>query len=140
MLRNRFWTRPPPLETKNSPDDVKSTTEELMIGIWRVLVVKESRFPMFNFQWENISSTFPLLRRAIYDVYAISPHLFALRILTEIWFGIEGPLSLYFSNNLFFSVSLPSSPRLVLTSATRSRERLQEALMTIGHPLACTWR
>lgn len=122
MLRNRFWTRIPPPETQNAPKDVKLSYEELMLGVWRVLVLKDRRFSIFNFQWENLSSSFPLLRRALYDVYTISPRLFALRILAEFWFSIEGPLSLYFSNNLFFSVSVLDSSTSVLTGVLDREE------------------
>lgn len=111
MYPSKFWTRSISPETKSSPDDVKPSYQELVIGVWRVLVVKDARYSMFNLQWKNLSSTFPLLRRALHDVYSISPRLFALRILAEFWFAIESPLSLYFTNLLFSLVSVPSTPR-----------------------------
>jgi hypothetical protein len=119
MLGDKFWTRPPPPEKPSAPNDVKLPYEELMLGIWRVLVVKDSRFSMFNLRRGTISSTFLLLHRVLYDVYTISPRLFALTIVAEFWLAIEGPLSLYFSNSLFFFVSAPSPARSVLTSVTR---------------------
>ncbi|KAG6373710.1 P-loop containing nucleoside triphosphate hydrolase protein [Boletus reticuloceps] len=104
MLLSRLWTPSSPPLARSTPNDAKMSYEELRLGIWRVLVVKDSHFSMFNFRWENISSALPLLRRALYDVYIISPRLFALRILAELWFAIEDPLSFYFSNTLFFSI------------------------------------
>ncbi|KAH0835777.1 P-loop containing nucleoside triphosphate hydrolase protein [Lanmaoa asiatica] len=103
MLR-KFRTHTSLPETPSAPNNIKSSYDELMLGVWRVLVVKDSHFSMFNFRLENLSTTFPLLRRALYDVYTISPRLFALTIMTHFWFAIEGPLSLYFSNRLFFFI------------------------------------
>lgn len=140
MLRDEFWTRTPQPENPSAPNDVKLPYEELMLGIWRVLVVKDSRFSMFNLRWENISSTFLLLRRALYDVYIISPRLFALSIMAEFWLAIEGPLSLYFSNSLFFLVSALSPAWSVLTGVTRLKRRFQEASLLIRHPLICIWQ
>ncbi|KAI9567137.1 hypothetical protein HD554DRAFT_1028467 [Boletus coccyginus] len=104
MLHDKFWTRTPPPETPGASNDANLSYEELMLGIWRVLVVKDSRFYMLNFRWENLSSTFSLLWRALYDVYTISPRLFALTLLAQLWSAIEGPLSLYFSNTLFLFI------------------------------------
>ena len=135
MLRDKLWARTPPPETPSAPNDVKFPYDELTLGIWRVLVLKDSRFSIFNLQRENFSSTFLLLRRALYDVYTISPRLLALSIVAEFWFAIEGPLSLYLSKSLFFFVSALSPPRSVLTGVTRSRGRFQVASLMIGHPL-----
>ena len=108
MLREKFRAhaaspdRPVP---SGSPDDIKSSYEELTLGVWRVLVMKDSPFSVFNFQWDILSETFLLLHRALCDVYSISPRLFALYIMAHVWFAIEEPLSLYFSNRLFLFVS-----------------------------------
>lgn len=143
MLRNKFWTRAPPPKTPSTPNDVKFSYEELMLGVWRVLVMKDSRFSMPNFGWkqsEDPSQTFPLLCRAVYDVYTISPRLFAHTIMTQFWFAIEGPLSLYFSNRLLFFVSELSSPRSVLTGVTRSRREFQEASQMTRYHLSYAWQ
>jgi len=113
MLHDKSWTRTPPPKTPSASNDANPSYEELMLGIWRILIVKDSRFSMLSFRWENLSSTFSLLWRALYDVYTVSPRLFALSILAQFWSAIEGPLSLYFSNTLFFFVSALTSPRLI---------------------------
>ncbi|KAF8452299.1 hypothetical protein L210DRAFT_2025366 [Boletus edulis BED1] len=140
MLLSRLSTLTSPPLARSTPKDAKMSYEELRLGIWRVLVVKDSHFSMFNFRWENISLALPLLRRALYDVYTISPRLFALRILAELWFAIEGPLSFYIYNTLFFSVSIPNFPSSLLTGGIRSKIRLQGVPPILRLPLACTWQ
>ncbi|KAG9312732.1 hypothetical protein JVU11DRAFT_7162 [Chiua virens] len=59
---------------------------------------------MSNFGWEVLSTNFPFLRRALCDLYTISPRLFIMTIIGHLWFAIEGSLSLYLSNLLFYSI------------------------------------
>lgn len=139
MLRDKFRT---PTKAPSVPNDhdAKLTYEELMLGVWRVLVVKDSPFSIINFRWESFSTTFAFFLQALYDVYTISPRLFVLCIVAHFWFAIEEPLSLYFSNRLFFFVGTVGCPKSVLTGVARSRKGFQEASLTIRHPLICTWQ
>lgn len=101
--------------TSSAPNDGKLSCGELMLGVWRVVVVKDSHFPMFSFQWETLSMSFALFFHILYDMYTISPRFFALCIIAHMWFAIEGPHSLYFSTRLFFFVSMVLPPISALT-------------------------
>ncbi|KIJ59191.1 hypothetical protein HYDPIDRAFT_170928 [Hydnomerulius pinastri MD-312] len=103
-LRNRFSNLIPNIRASTSQHakNASSNHEELILGVWRVLIAKGTRFWLPGLKWDAISTNLPLLRRAFWDVYAISPPLFIFTILTHMWYAIEEPLSLYFSNRLLF--------------------------------------
>jgi hypothetical protein len=88
---------------------------EQRLGVWRVLIAADesSSFRLPNFQWSLVSAHTPLLSRAYKDIYSISPILFWLMIATHLWYAIEDPLSLYFSNRLLLLVG-----ELFLTDAS----------------------
>ncbi|KAG2750621.1 P-loop containing nucleoside triphosphate hydrolase protein [Suillus brevipes Sb2] len=79
---------------------------EQRLGVWRVLIAADesSSFRLPNFQWSLVSAHTPLLSRAYKDIYSISPILFWLMIATHLWYAIEDPLSLYFSNRLLLLI------------------------------------
>ncbi|KAG1759989.1 hypothetical protein EDD22DRAFT_108551 [Suillus occidentalis] len=79
---------------------------EQRLGVWRVLIAADesSSFRLPNFQWGLVSIHTPLLTRAYKDIYSISPIFFWLMIATHLWYAIEDPLSLYFSNRLLLLI------------------------------------
>ncbi|KIK35062.1 hypothetical protein CY34DRAFT_96782 [Suillus luteus UH-Slu-Lm8-n1] len=79
---------------------------EQRLGVWRVLIAADesSPFRLPNFQWSLVSTHTPLLTRAYKDIYSISPIFFWLMIATHLWYAIEDPLSLYFSNRLLLLI------------------------------------
>ncbi|KAG1741995.1 P-loop containing nucleoside triphosphate hydrolase protein [Suillus lakei] len=79
---------------------------ERRLGVWRVLIAADasSSFRLPNLQWGLVSTHLPLLTRACKDVHSISPMLFWLMMVTHLWYAIEDPLSLYFSNRLLLLV------------------------------------
>ncbi|KIK41413.1 hypothetical protein CY34DRAFT_806075 [Suillus luteus UH-Slu-Lm8-n1] len=93
---------------------------ERRLGVWRLLIADDEsssfRFP--NFQWGlgRISSHIPLLTRAYKDMYSISPTSFWLMIATHLWYAIEDPLSLYFSNRLLLLIQRSVSQGKIHTS------------------------
>ena len=105
MLRDKFWVPTLPLDKDPNGPHVKSSYEEFTLGVWHVLMVKDKPFSILNFDWEGLCTTFGFLLHALHDVYTISPGLFAFSLIAHSWLAIEGPLSLYFSNKLFFFVS-----------------------------------
>ena len=139
IVSHNFWTqltssdRPPGI-----PNDVKSPYEELTLGVWRVLVMKDSFFSAFDFRWESFSMGAACFLNFLYDVYTISPRLFSLCIMGQFWSAIEGPLGLYLSNRLFFCVGTLNSPILALTGGLfRLKNGRQEALPVIVGPQSC---
>ncbi|KIJ59189.1 hypothetical protein HYDPIDRAFT_190613 [Hydnomerulius pinastri MD-312] len=105
-LRNRFSKLVSNIRVSNSQHakNVGSNHEELILGVWRVLIAKDTRFWLPGLKWDAISTNLPFLRRAFWDIYAISPPLFVFTILTHTWAAIEIPLSLYFSTRLLFFI------------------------------------
>ncbi|KAG2135206.1 P-loop containing nucleoside triphosphate hydrolase protein [Suillus bovinus] len=79
---------------------------ERRLGVWRVLVAADdsSSFRLPNLQWGLVSTHIPLLTRAYKDFHSISPRLFWLLIAASLWYAIENPLSLYFSNRLLLLI------------------------------------
>ncbi|KAG2135205.1 P-loop containing nucleoside triphosphate hydrolase protein [Suillus bovinus] len=79
---------------------------ERRLGVWRILIAADesSSFRLPSLQWDLISTHIPLLTRAYKDFYSISPMFFWLLIFTHLWYAIENPLSLYFSNRLLLLI------------------------------------
>ncbi|KAG2337958.1 P-loop containing nucleoside triphosphate hydrolase protein [Suillus weaverae] len=79
---------------------------ERRLGVWRILIAADesSSFRLPSFQWGIVSTHIPLLTRAYKDIYSISPMSFWLMIVTHLWYAIEDPLSLYFSNRLLLLI------------------------------------
>jgi hypothetical protein len=96
------WARYTLLRTDTQRE--KKPFLERRLGVWRVLIVDDTSFRLPNFQWDLISTHLPILTRACKDVYTINPKLFWLMILSHLWYAIEHPLSLYFSNRLLLLV------------------------------------
>jgi hypothetical protein len=109
---------------------------ERRLGVWRLLIADDEsssfRFP--NFQWGlgRISSHIPLLTRAYKDMYSISPTSFWLMIATHLWYAIEDPLSLYFSNRLLLLVGeLFLTDVSCIDCARRFNARFRKARFTL---------
>jgi hypothetical protein len=96
------WARRILLRTDTQKE--KKPFLERRLGVWRILLVDDTSFRLPNVQWDLISTNLPILTRACKDVYSISPKLFLLMILSHLWYAIEDPLSLYFSNRLLLLV------------------------------------
>ncbi|KAG6329947.1 hypothetical protein ID866_9141 [Astraeus odoratus] len=79
---------------------------ELDIGVWRVIIAKESlfRLPGTRF-FQDVMGVSPLFHRACKDLYSISPPMFLFTICANLWYAMERTLSLYFSSRLLFHVS-----------------------------------
>ncbi|KAG1899781.1 uncharacterized protein F5891DRAFT_1036502 [Suillus fuscotomentosus] len=79
---------------------------ERRLGVWRILIAADesSSFRLPNLQWGVVSTHFPLLIRAYKDFHSVSPKLFWLLMVTNLWYAIEDPLSLYFSNRLLLLI------------------------------------
>ncbi|KAG2121906.1 hypothetical protein DEU56DRAFT_88768 [Suillus clintonianus] len=103
---------------RNDKQKERTPFLERRLGVWRVLIASSdaSSFSLPNFQWSLISSHLPLLTRACKDVYSISPKLFWLMMVTHLWYAVEDPLSLYFSNRLLLLIQRSVSQGKVHTS------------------------
>lgn len=79
---------------------------ERRLGVWRILIAADesSSFRLPNLQWGLVSTHVPLLTRAYNDFHSVSPKLFWLLMVTNLWYAIEDPLSLYFSNRLLLLI------------------------------------
>ncbi|KAG2091009.1 P-loop containing nucleoside triphosphate hydrolase protein [Suillus discolor] len=79
---------------------------ERRLGVWRILIAADesSSFRLPNLQWDLVSTHVPLLTRAYKDFHSVSPKLFWLLMVTNLWYAIEDPLSLYFSNRLLLLI------------------------------------
>ncbi|KAG2091008.1 uncharacterized protein F5147DRAFT_780120 [Suillus discolor] len=79
---------------------------ERRIGVWRVLIAADesSSFRLPNLHWGPVSTYIPLLTRAYKDLYSVSPKLFWLLVVKNLWYAIEDSLSLYFSNRLLLLI------------------------------------
>jgi hypothetical protein len=79
---------------------------ERRLGVWRILIAADesSSFKLPNLQWGFLSTHIPLLTRGYKDIHSISPMFFWLMVITHLWYAIETPLSLYFSNRLLLLV------------------------------------
>ncbi|KAG9312731.1 P-loop containing nucleoside triphosphate hydrolase protein [Chiua virens] len=109
MLLDKFLAlitpeKNPSSTTSTSTNDVKSNYQELRLGVWRVQLMKNSHLFRLDFGWKDLTTALPFLRRALYDVYTISPRLFAFCIIEQLWSAIDRPLSLYLSNRLFYAI------------------------------------
>ncbi|KIJ16673.1 hypothetical protein PAXINDRAFT_10381 [Paxillus involutus ATCC 200175] len=103
-LRHRFSKLISSQGTPSPPKKAQQDYQELRLGVWRVLLAKKTRYGFQGLQWETISANLPLMRRALSDVYVVSPSLFVFTILAHLWYGVEDSLSLYFSNRLLFFI------------------------------------
>lgn len=88
-------------------DKAKKKYSELKLGVWRLIILDDSayKFPGIQSPSEIKTVLIPLFRRAFGDMYAISPMMFYLIVVTHLWRAMEETMSLYFSNRLLFFVS-----------------------------------
>lgn len=85
----------------------KKKYSELKLGVWHLTILNESGFKLPGIQSRKEITTvlIPLFRRAFGDMYAISPMMFYLIVVTHLWRAMEETMSLYLSNRLLFFVS-----------------------------------
>ncbi|OAX39483.1 P-loop containing nucleoside triphosphate hydrolase protein [Rhizopogon vinicolor AM-OR11-026] len=96
------WTRRILLRTDTQRE--KTPFLERRLGVWRILIANDTSFRLPSLRWDLLSAHLPILTRACKDVYSISPTLFWLMMLSHLWYAIEDPLSLYFSNRLLLLI------------------------------------
>lgn len=98
-------------ETPSTPntkekDDAYSNVkiEEMKLGVWTMKLASE---PGFNPKayWKSLKGDLPLLQRLALDIFSVSPWLFTVYIICQVWQGIEDSISLQLSNNLLKTVS-----------------------------------
>ncbi|KAG1849293.1 P-loop containing nucleoside triphosphate hydrolase protein [Suillus subalutaceus] len=118
-MLNFPWARRvmPPTDTQKK----RTPFLERRLGVWRVLIAADgsSSFRLPNLQWGIISTHIPLLTRGYKDIHSISPMLFWLMVVTHLWYAIEDPLSLYFSNRLLLLIQRSLLQGKVHTSLDR---------------------
>jgi len=85
----------------------KKMFSKLELGVWRLTILNDSAYKLPGIQSPSEVTTvlIPLFRRAFGDMYAISPVMFYLIVVTHLWRAMEETMSLYFSNRLLFFVS-----------------------------------
>ncbi|KAH7926141.1 P-loop containing nucleoside triphosphate hydrolase protein [Leucogyrophana mollusca] len=103
QLINRLRRRSEAL-TNTPAKQEKSLFTEKRLGVWRILIAKESTFYVPGFEWTLLATNFPLCRRAFADIYAISASMFWCLMLTYLWTAIEPSMSLDLSNRLLFCI------------------------------------
>jgi len=103
-MLNFPWTRRIMPRTDTQKERMQFLEQRL--GVWRILIAADesSSFKLPNFQWDFLSTHIPLLTRGYKDIHSISPIFFWLMVITHLWYAIEDPLSLYFSNRLLLLV------------------------------------
>ncbi|KAJ7675676.1 P-loop containing nucleoside triphosphate hydrolase protein [Mycena polygramma] len=76
--------------------------EEMKLGVWRVLTLKENRSFGFEVPWKKIMTTLPTVQKFVVDMYTvIGPGLLSFIILSKVWSkGLEDVLCLHFSNKI----------------------------------------
>lgn len=89
----------PIVKTENKFSDLK-------LGVWRLIILNEYAYKVPGIQSSSEVTTvlIPLFRRAFGDMYAISPVMFYLIVVTHLWRAMEETMSLYFSNRLLFFI------------------------------------
>lgn len=87
-------------------DKAKKKYSELKLGVWRLIILDDSAYKLPGIQSPSEIRTvlIPLFRRAFGDMYAISPMMFYLIVVTHLWRAMEETMSLYFSNRLLFFI------------------------------------
>ena len=88
----------------------KPTTEALstlQMGIWQFSTPKETGWS-FGIRWDEVRSTWTLLRRLALEIYALCPGLLVLFVLSKIWGGVEDALLMHLSSRLLRIVSHPN--------------------------------
>ncbi|KAH9484595.1 ATP-dependent lipid A-core flippase [Psilocybe cubensis] len=77
--------------------------DEFQLGVWRFKIATETGFNPQKY-WEDVKVSLPLFFRLAVDVFTISPRLFTIYIVCQIWQGIEDTILLQLSNNLLKTV------------------------------------
>ncbi|KAG1794733.1 P-loop containing nucleoside triphosphate hydrolase protein [Suillus variegatus] len=103
-MLNFPWARR--ILTRTGTQKERTPFLERRLGVWRVLIATDesSSFRLPDLHWGPVSTYIPLLTRAYKDVYSVSPKLFWLLMVTNLWYAIEDSLSLYFSNRLLLLI------------------------------------
>jgi len=91
------------------PTSAKRKYSEFNLGVWRVVLAQDPFFSLPGVKYhQDIMNIIPLLSRGCGDLYAISPPMFLFTIFAHFWYAAEETLTLYFSSQLLFHVSILS--------------------------------
>ena len=93
--------------TAEAPN-VPASTSSIQLGVWRILLQKESPLD-FQKQWSNLFSTISLIHRFATEIFHLGPWLFISFIVSKVWTGIESALLLYLSSRILTIVSRASA-------------------------------
>jgi len=92
-------------EKPTSHDEKKPQVEieDFQLGVWHLRMEKEQLWNARK-HWDSLWQAVPLFYRLSLDIYTISPRLFSLYLLTQVWQGIEDALQMHFSTRLLRAV------------------------------------
>ncbi|KAJ6621879.1 P-loop containing nucleoside triphosphate hydrolase protein [Mycena sp. CBHHK59/15] len=81
------------------------TLEEIKLGVWRVLLERESSVDLAA-RWKNFTNMIPSVQTFISDVYLIGPSLVSLICLAKVWSSLENIFLLHFSSRILSIVEV----------------------------------
>jgi hypothetical protein len=79
-------------------------------GVWEVLMMDEGQREQYLRLAHDVPKFFPSLYRLAQDIYSLSPHLFAVFLLCQVWSGCQEAIKMHFSGKLLRSVSGDQCP------------------------------
>jgi hypothetical protein len=95
-----------PDEMKKTDGKAKSSLEELKLGVWRVLIEKETSTSIgLAARWKKITTVIPTMQKLVFDVYQAGPTLLTLIFLSKAWSSFEDVFLLHLSSRILTIVS-----------------------------------
>lgn len=94
-----YTSEKPLLEAETPEEATDATVISNQRGIWEFWTVKQSRFDPHR-RWTELKSGFQLFRRLATEIFALSPGLLILFILSKLWGGVETAVLMHLSSRL----------------------------------------
>lgn len=69
-------------------------------GVWEVLMMNEGHRERYRRLFHDAPKSFPSLYRLIQDIYSLSPVLFILFSLSQLWMGCQEAVKMHFSSQV----------------------------------------
>ncbi|KAJ7644001.1 P-loop containing nucleoside triphosphate hydrolase protein [Roridomyces roridus] len=77
-----------------------SLIEEVQLGVWRILIQKETSSAGVAARWSKFKTMVPTVQRHVAEVVALAPVLISLIFLSKLWTGLEDVLLLHLSGRI----------------------------------------
>ncbi|KIM46798.1 hypothetical protein M413DRAFT_440368 [Hebeloma cylindrosporum] len=77
----------------------KIIIDDIQLGVWRLKVGETSGWSLRG-QLDSITSAYPLFYRLFSDVFSLSPRIFTLFFVCQLWSGIEDAVLMHLSSSL----------------------------------------